>query len=181
MPLSLVVMPRPWQRSLPLSIVCPTKYTSSDMGTSAKGSAPAAAAEAWATMRSLAMAQRGRVLAVASEAGLSPPQVFALLALTPGERAPMGDLAGILRCDASNVTGLTDRLEARGLVERRAAPHDRRVRHLVLTDAGAALREQVAERLEAPPDGFAQLTAGEAETLRDLLLKVAAADAPPPA
>jgi DNA-binding MarR family transcriptional regulator len=147
------------------------------MGTTAKGTA-AAAAEAWATMRALAMAQRGRMLAVATEVGLSPPQLFALLALTPGEPAPMGDVAGVLRCDASNVTGLTDRLEARGLVERRPAPHDRRVRHLVLTDAGAAMRARIARELEEPPAGFAALTDAEARALRDLLRKVAAADSP---
>jgi DNA-binding MarR family transcriptional regulator len=136
------------------------------------------AAEAWAVMRTLALAQRGRVLAVAAEAGLSPPQLFALQALTPGRPAPMGDLAGMLRCDASNVTGLVDRLAARGLVERRPAPHDRRIRHLVLTAEGRALRDHVAERLEAPPDGFAALSRAEAQLLRDLLLKVAAAGSP---
>ena len=136
------------------------------------------AVEAWAVMRTLALAQRGRVLAVAAEAGLSPPQLFALQALTPGRPASMGDLAGMLRCDASNVTGLVDRLAARGLVQRRPAPHDRRIRHLVLTDEGRALRDQVAQRLEAPPDGFAALSRDEAQLLRDLLLKVAAVGSP---
>src|SRR4051794_26700527 len=128
-------------------------------------------------MRTLALAQRGRVLAVAAEAGLSPPQLFALQALTPGRPAPMGDLAGMLRCDASNVTGLIDRLAARGLVQRRAAPHDRRIRHLVLTEEGIALRGQVARRLDEPPDGFAALSQAEAELLRDLVVRVAAAGA----
>jgi DNA-binding MarR family transcriptional regulator len=136
------------------------------------------AAEAWAVMRTLALAQRGRVLAVAAEVGLSPPQLFALQALTPGRPAPMGDLAGMLRCDASNVTGLVDRLAARGLVERRPAPHDRRIRHLVLTDEGRALRDRVAQLLEAPPEGFAALSRAEAQLLRDLLVKVAAAGSP---
>ena len=129
-------------------------------------------------MRALASTQRGRVAAAAAEADLSPPQLFALLALTPGEPAPMSSLAGALRCDASNVTGLTDRLAARGLVERRPAPHDRRVRHLVLTAEGIALRNRVARRLDEPPDGFAALSPAEAELLRDLVLKVAAAGSP---
>jgi DNA-binding MarR family transcriptional regulator len=142
------------------------------------GSLTPEAAEAWTAMRTLAMAQRGRVLTVAAEAGLSPPQVFALQALTPGEPAPMSNLADVLRCDASNVTGLIDRLAARGLVERRPAPHDRRIRHLVLTDAGIALRDRVRERLEEPPDGFAALSPAEARRLRDLLRKVEAAGSP---
>jgi DNA-binding MarR family transcriptional regulator len=141
----------------------------------------AAALEAWTAVRALAMEQRGRMLAVSASAELTPPQVFALLALTPGEPAPMSSLAGLLRCDASNVTGLVDRLAARGLVRREAAPHDRRVRHLVLTESGIALRTRIAEQLHAPPPGFAALSAAEALELRDLLRKVAAGGSTPPA
>jgi DNA-binding MarR family transcriptional regulator len=135
----------------------------------------APADEAWALLRELAMAQRGAMLAVAAELQLSPPQLFALQALRDDEPAPMNGLADVLRCDASNVTGLIDRLEARGLVERRPAPHDRRVRHLVLTDAGRRLRAAVAERLSRPPAGLSALSDAETRRLRDLLAKVAAA------
>jgi DNA-binding MarR family transcriptional regulator len=135
----------------------------------------APADEAWALLRELAMAQRGSMLAVAAELQLSPPQLFALQALRDDEPAPMNGLADVLRCDASNVTGLIDRLEARGLVERRPAPHDRRVRHLVLTDEGRRLRAAVAERLSRPPAGLSALSDAETRRLRDLLAKVAAA------
>jgi DNA-binding MarR family transcriptional regulator len=135
----------------------------------------APADEAWALLRELAMAQRGAMLAVAAELQLSPPQLFALQALRDDEPAPMNGLADVLRCDASNVTGLIDRLEARGLVERRPAPHDRRVRHLVLTDEGRRLRAAVAERLSRPPAGLSALSDAETRRLRDLLAKVAAA------
>ncbi|MBW3630045.1 MAG: MarR family transcriptional regulator, partial [Gemmatimonadetes bacterium] len=64
----------------------------------------------------------------------------ALLALA--EAAPMRSLAGQLRCDASNVTGLADRLEVRGLVTRVGQQGDRRVKLLALTDAGRALRDE---------------------------------------
>ena len=134
--------------------------------------------EAWTLLRELAMAQRGMVMAVAAELQLSPPQLFTLQALKDGEPAPMSDIADTLRCDASNVTGLVDRLEARGLVERRPAPHDRRVRHLVLTAAGRRLRAELGARLARPPAGFAALSDAEARRLRDLLKKVAAAGAP---
>ena len=135
----------------------------------------APADEAWALLRELAMAQRGSMLAVAAELQLSPPQLFALQALRDDEPAPMNGLADVLRCDASNVTGLIDRLEARGLVERRPAPHDRRVRHLVLTDEGRRLRAAVAERLSRPPACLSALSDAETRRLRDLLAKVAAA------
>ena len=42
----------------------------------------------------------------------------------------MGRLADTLSCDASNVTGLVDRLESRGLVRRQPSPDDRRVKVL---------------------------------------------------
>jgi DNA-binding MarR family transcriptional regulator len=83
----------------------------------------------------------------------------------------MRHLAQALACDNSNVTGIVDRLEARGLVERRAAPNDRRVKMLVVTPAGAALRRRVKERMEEPPEPLKRLTEDEQRTLRDLLRK----------
>jgi DNA-binding MarR family transcriptional regulator len=131
-----------------------------------------AADEAWALMRRLVVSQRRAMLALASEFQLSPPQLLALSALDPDDPRPMSGLAGTLRCDASNVTGIVDRLEKRGLVERRPAVHDRRVRHLVLTDRGRELRDEAAQRLDAAPPGFGALGADEQRRLRDLLLKV---------
>lgn len=77
---------------------------------------------------------------------LTPPQAHLLRELVGGPR-PMGELAVRLSCDASNVTGLTDRLEARGLVERRPSPGDRRVKVLALTDEGQRLHRALWERL----------------------------------
>ena len=79
-----------------------------------------------------------RFMAIASEFELSPPQVMALRQLDPDEPKPMSELALALRCDNSNVTGIVDRLEDRGLVERRAAAHDRRVKMLSITARGRA-------------------------------------------
>jgi DNA-binding MarR family transcriptional regulator len=83
----------------------------------------------------------------------------------------MGELAQRLVCDASNVTGLVDRLETRGLIERRPGPDDRRVRMLVLTPAGEELRERALARFTEAPAGIAALSAEEQRTLRDLLRK----------
>jgi DNA-binding MarR family transcriptional regulator len=78
---------------------------------------------------------------------LSFPQAMALRELD--EPLPMRDLADRLCCDASNVTGIVDRLESRGLVERRTAADDRRVKHIVLTEAGRTLREEHRRGLTA--------------------------------
>src|SRR6266700_6430068 len=60
-----------------------------------------------------------------------------------GQAVPMRDLAGRLQCDPSNVTFLADRLEERGLLERRPDPSDRRVKLLALTPAGLAVRMRI--------------------------------------
>jgi DNA-binding MarR family transcriptional regulator len=85
-----------------------------------------------------------RFMAIASEFDLSPPQVMALRQLDPDEPKPMSELAIALRCDNSNVTGIVDRLEDRGLVERRPAEHDRRVKMLLITERGAQIRAGLA-------------------------------------
>lgn len=48
-----------------------------------------------------------------------------------------------LACDPSNVTGLVDRAERLGLVERVPDPSDRRVRMLTLTLKGRRLRDRI--------------------------------------
>ncbi|MBC7541873.1 MAG: MarR family transcriptional regulator [Candidatus Sericytochromatia bacterium] len=53
---------------------------------------------------------------------------------------PISRLASLLACDASNVTGLVDRLGSRGLILRREGAHDRRVTEIFLTPAGLDLR-----------------------------------------
>ncbi len=71
--------------------------------------------------------------AAVAEFDLASTQAFALMELARSSPIPMRELARLLRCDPSNVTGVTDRLEARGLVERRSEPRDRRVRTLCRT------------------------------------------------
>src|ERR671914_1583759 len=94
------------------------------------------AVEAWGLLWQVMQANKPRFMALAQELGLAPMQLHALRLIEPGVEVPMSSLAGKLFCDASNVTGIVDRLEARGLIERRPAKHDRRVKLLVLTEAG---------------------------------------------
>jgi len=127
------------------------------------------AAEAWALMQRLFGPQRKRFMSLAAEYELSPPQLGALKALRPEHPVAMSELATILGCDNANVTGIVDRLEYRGLVERRPADHDRRVKLLALTDEGKALRASLGDRLHAPPDELARLSVDDQRALRDLL------------
>ncbi len=139
------------------------------MASSVKRPAPAAVQEAWSLVGRLFWQMRPRMLAVAGELGLTPPQMFALRALDPGQPVPMRELAAQLHCDSSNVTGLVDGLEAQGLVERRSAEHDRRVRMLVVTERGAQVRRRINEVVEAVPPALASLSAQDQRALRDIL------------
>ena len=136
-----------------------------------------AAAEAWAELRTLLGRQRRRFLIAASELDLHPAQAGVLLQLA--SPLPMNELAAVLACDNSNVTGLVDRLEARGLVARQANPDDRRVKRVVLTTAGIRLRDQLLESVGRPPAGFRRLSPAEQLQLRDLLRRVVADDPAP--
>src|SRR4051812_50107186 len=109
------------------------------------------AAEAWALMQRLFGPQRKRFMTLAAEYELSPPQLGALKALDPERPVAMSELAGILGCDNSNVTGIVDRLEYRGLVERRPAEHDRRGKLLAPPPQGPAARTTIGDPPPAPP------------------------------
>lgn len=130
-----------------------------------------AATEAWTLLQRLMVGQKGRLGTIAAEFGLAPAQVLALQVLEPEHPCPMSKLAQALRCDNSNVTGIVDRLEARGLVERRPGETDRRVKILAVTPEGEALRERLHARLAEPPEALARLSEDDARALRDLLAR----------
>jgi DNA-binding MarR family transcriptional regulator len=133
-------------------------------------------AEVWGLFRTLFGQHRRRFLIAAAELDLHPAQAGALLQL--GSPLPMNELAALLACDNSNVTGLIDRLEARGLVARQPSSEDRRVKHVVLTAAGRRLRERMLVRVGRPSRGFERLSPDERRQLGDLLRQVITEDAP---
>jgi MarR family transcriptional regulator, organic hydroperoxide resistance regulator len=127
------------------------------------------AQEAWELLWRIMQAHKPRFLAFAQELGLAPMQLHALRVIEPGAELPMSSLAGKLFCDASNVTGIVDRLEARGLIERRPAAHDRRVKLLALTTEGERVREAAWRQLSQPPPEIAALPPEQQRALRDAL------------
>src|SRR5437899_11741287 len=94
------------------------------------------ASGAWPLLVRLFFAQRANLPPLAAELQLSPAQCHVLHLIEPDRPMPMGRLAETLACDASNVTGLVDRLESRGLLRRRAPAADRRGNGPGLTPAG---------------------------------------------
>jgi DNA-binding MarR family transcriptional regulator len=128
--------------------------------------------EVWMLLRTLFGQQRRRFLIAASELDLHPAQAGALLQLD--SPLPMHHLASLLGCDNSNVTGLVDRLEAHGLVAREPSPDDRRVKHVVLTEPGRRLRDQLLDSVAQPAAGLDRLATPEQIQLRDLLRRMLA-------
>jgi DNA-binding MarR family transcriptional regulator len=128
--------------------------------------------QAWQLLVRLLVTQRAALPPVAAELELSPAQCHVLHLLEPDRPLPMGRLARTLSCDASNVTGLVDRLESRGLVRRRASAEDRRVKVLVLTATGARLRAVLVERMTAPPAAIERLSLREQQALARILRRL---------
>lgn len=116
---------------------------------------------------------------VALKLGLTPKQMGVLWALDAGTELPMRAIGERLYCDASYVTDLVDRLEQRGLIERRPSSEDRRVTLIALTREGERCREHALELLHEPPVEFAALTAAEIEQLAELLAKAVAPEPAP--
>jgi DNA-binding MarR family transcriptional regulator len=84
----------------------------------------------------------------------------------------MRKLAQKLKCEPSNVTGIVDRLETRGLVERRPDPADRRVKVAAATEAGVQVARELREGLRFARAPLAGLSQEERESLRDLLRRM---------
>jgi DNA-binding MarR family transcriptional regulator len=133
------------------------------------------AADIWRSMFGFFMAtrtQRDRVLSNLGLTGLTPNDAKALFSLQPGEGRPMGAMAGEWTCDASNATWMVDRLEERGLAERKSSPTDRRVKLVVLTPLGVKTRNKLMEGMFEPPPELLRLERDDLLALRRALEKL---------
>lgn len=140
------------------------------MQTERVGGPDSPAVEIWSLLRTLFGQHRRRFLIAASELDLHPGQAGTLLQLD--SPMPMNELASQLACDSSNVTGIIDRLEARGLVERRPDAQDRRVKHVVLTAAGRRVRGRLLAQIAGPLPGLERLSTSEQQQLYGLLVRM---------
>jgi len=125
------------------------------------------ARDVWEAMLGYFVTQRTHQMQAAQDLGLTPGHVKALYELDAHGRVSMGELASLLACDASSATWLVDRLEERGLVERRPHPRDRRVKTVVLTEDGVKTKAQLIEAMSVPPEDLAALDREALERLHD--------------
>jgi DNA-binding MarR family transcriptional regulator len=113
---------------------------------------------------------QSNIAVVAEEYGLTIMQLYTLHALAE-EHTTMGKMAQAIRCDASNVTGIIDKLVTMGLVSRQEDPNDRRVKTVQLTSEGCMLLHQI---MNAMPGriGYSRVSRQEISALRRILLKL---------
>ncbi len=119
----------------------------------------------WEVMQAMG----GQVQEAAAAEDLTPMQAMLLDRLQDDLAVPMSDLARQLHCDKSNLTGIVDALERRGLVERTTPQDDRRVRALVTTAQGRTVRTRLQRRLRQDNPLLARLDTPGRQRLEQIL------------
>lgn len=125
----------------------------------------ASAREAWALL--VGLVYPPPFLAVARENDLRPAAFGTVRALD--RPRTMSEIAAVLHCDNSNVTGIVDGLEEKGLATRQPSAGDRRVKLIALTPEGRRLRARLTRAVERPPVWLKGLSESDRRALRDLL------------
>ncbi len=97
--------------------------------------------------------------------GVGLIKVLQLLRAGPRSLVEIADAKGI---DAGYATVLADKLESRGLLQRKPHPDDRRRKLVALTPAGMEILDRVDAILAEPPPGFARLSPDDLDDLRRL-------------
>src|SRR4249920_898241 len=130
------------------------------------------AAEAWKPLARFFFETAKHRQRVFADRGLTPNDARALFALDRARGRSMSELADEWMCDASNATWIVDRLEERGLAERRTIPTDRRVKLVVLTATGDRTRREMIRTLYEPPPELLELDRKDLEALRDAVARL---------
>jgi DNA-binding MarR family transcriptional regulator len=131
-----------------------------------------AADRAWRLMYGLMSERKQDIPKIAAANGINPGAMHALMHLDADTPKSMSALADVLKCDASNVTWLIDRLEENGLAERQPHPTDRRIRTVAITPRGVRVRAEVESELFKAPDSLRGLSPRDLETLCKVLEKI---------
>jgi MarR family transcriptional regulator, organic hydroperoxide resistance regulator len=104
---------------------------------------------------------------MASQFGLTGPQLTVIKLLETFQDLSLSSLSERIRAQNSTVTGIIDRMEREGLVRRERSTVDRRVVHIRLSEKGQKLARQIqVEPMEIFRDALASLTQAD---IRDLL------------
>jgi DNA-binding MarR family transcriptional regulator len=127
----------------------------------------------WLTLE-LMLRMKPRMIEVADAHKLTPQQLHVLGFLSDKQPHPMSWLAALLFCDASNVTGIIDRMVTLSFVKRVECITDRRVKMVQLTDHGEKIRSQIMHDLSIESQvRVDNILSKEEQTLfRDMVIKL---------
>lgn len=121
----------------------------------------------------LMMHAKRHLAQIMDERQMTPVQGMLLTIFQGDQGISMQKISQILGCDASNVTGLVDRLDSQDLIERSVDPNDRRVKVIKLSKKGYECRDAMFKALrEAEAADLQRLTSEEQKTLNILIMKL---------
>lgn len=118
------------------------------------------------------------IMQIAEHNNITMMPALTLCLLEPNQPVPMKSLSSFMSCDPSNITGIVEQLVSEGLVERKEATHDRRIKTVTLTEKGLRLRDKFLEITTSTRlPHLDQLTEDETEQLMTILGKATATSA----
>jgi DNA-binding MarR family transcriptional regulator len=133
----------------------------------------ALAAEIWRILFDFFIATRRQREGALQRYGMTPNDLRALHYLDAKEGKTMRSLAEAWGSDPSNATFMIDRLEKRGLAERRSLPGDRRVKLVVLTPLGAKTKVALLAEMYRPPPELIALDRADLELIHEAMSRLA--------
>jgi DNA-binding MarR family transcriptional regulator len=134
-----------------------------------EGREEAMAKEAWGLL--VGLVYPPPFLKIAREHDLRPATFGALRALE--QPRTMGELAQLLHCDNSNITGIVDSLEDKALAVRFPSEVDRRIKVVELSGQGEKLLKRLSREVAKPPAWVKALSEEDQKALRDILRRTA--------
>ena len=107
---------------------------------------------------------------IAEKHKLTVMQMYTLCLLEADTSLPMNTLSCMLNCDASNTTGIVDRLFHQKYIKREENPHDRREKIITLTPLGVRLCKKISQEIEQfQPESLQKLTEKQKKELLSIL------------
>ena len=113
---------------------------------------------------------QANIALVAEEYDLTLTQLYTMHAIVEETRT-MGEMAQAIRCDASNVTGIIDKLVTMGLVTRQEDNNDRRIKTVQLTPPGSKILRKIVNTMPRRL-GYSRVTPQEMAEFRRILVKL---------
>ncbi|HKU18898.1 MAG TPA: MarR family transcriptional regulator [Candidatus Saccharimonadales bacterium] len=122
------------------------------------------------------LCNKQQIVSIGHEHGLTSMQTISLLLMGEDTKSrSMSSLCTLFSCDPSNITGIVDGLEHKGLIAREEKPGDRRVKMIRLLPAGEIVRRDILQKLSSQ-SGYllTSLSPSEMTELSKLMQKLTA-------